>query len=86
MLMKWGAQAVLLGWVGRRSWLTQSSLAGVGVGVAHVWEPQFSRSLSNLGFRKEKPANAVWSMESMRFLSLKERRGFSFRNSWSKLL
>lgn len=35
-----------------------------------VFQPQPSRRCSNLGFTKEKPANAVWSMESMRFLSL----------------
>lgn len=41
---------------------------------------------SSLGLTKEKPANADWSMESMRFLSAWERRGFSLRNSRSKLL
>lgn len=41
---------------------------------------------SSLGLMKEKPLKAVWSMESMRFLSAWERRGFSFRNSRSKLL
>lgn len=41
---------------------------------------------SSLGLMKEKPANAAWSMESMRFLSAWERRGFSLRNSRSKLL
>lgn len=35
---------------------------------------------------KENPSNADWSMESMRFLSAWESRGFSFRNSRSKLL
>lgn len=35
---------------------------------------------------KEKPAKADWSMESMKFLSPWERRGFSLRNSLSKLL
>jgi hypothetical protein len=35
---------------------------------------------------KEKPSKAVWSMESMKFLSLKDSRGFSLRNSRSKLL
>lgn len=47
---------------------------------------QLSRNCSNLGFTKEKPWKAVWSIESMRFLSLKESLGFSFRNSGSKLL
>lgn len=41
---------------------------------------------SSLGLMKEKPAKAAWSIESMRFLSAWERRGFSFRNSRSKLL
>lgn len=41
---------------------------------------------SSLGLTKENPAKADWSMESMRFLSAWERRGFSFRNSRSKLL
>lgn len=41
---------------------------------------------SSLGLTKEKPENAAWSMESMRFLSAWERRGFSLRNSRSKLL
>lgn len=41
---------------------------------------------SSLGLMKEKPAKAAWSMESMRFLSAWESRGFSLRNSRSKLL
>lgn len=41
---------------------------------------------SILGLIKEKPAKAVWSIESIRFLSVWERRGFSLRNSRSKLL
>lgn len=41
---------------------------------------------SSLGLMKEKPANAAWSMESMRFLSAWDSRGFSLRNSRSKLL
>lgn len=41
---------------------------------------------SSLGLTKEKPLNALWSMESMRFLSPWDRRGFSLRNSRSKLL
>lgn len=41
---------------------------------------------SSLGLTKEKPENAVWSIESMRFLSAWDRRGFSLRNSRSKLL
>lgn len=36
----------------------------------YICLPHFSKSLSNLGFTKEKPAKALWSMESMRFLSL----------------
>ena len=57
-----------LGWAGAPCWLTQAPwLRWVG---GHIWEPHFSSSLSNLGFTKEKPANAVWSMESIRFLSL----------------
>lgn len=63
-----GANLLCLGWVGRPCWLTQ--VPGLGWVAGRVWEPHFSRSLSNLGFTKEKPANAVWSMESMRFLSL----------------
>lgn len=41
---------------------------------------------SSLGLTKEKPANAAWSMESMSILSPWDNRGFSFRNSLSKLL
>lgn len=41
---------------------------------------------SSVGLTKENPANADWSMESMRFLSPWESRGFSFKNSLSKLL
>lgn len=57
------------GRVGRPCCLTQAPRLGCFVG-RHVWKPHFSRNLSNLGFTKEKPANAVWSMESMRFLSV----------------
>jgi len=42
--------------------------------------------VSILGLMKEKPLKAVWSIESIRFLSPRERRGFSLRNSRSKLL
>lgn len=58
------------------------TLQGFKAGVGD----HFSRNCSNLGFTKEKPRKADWSIESMRFLSLKERLGFSFRNSGSKLL
>lgn len=68
----WGGGQVTMRGVGAKP-----ALPGLGVGApwlgrvgGHIWEPHFSRSLSNLGFTKEKPANAVWSMESMRFLSL----------------
>lgn len=58
------------------------------------WSTMFLKSLSFhllisgsiLGLTKEKPLNAFWSMVSMSFLSPCERRGFSFRNSRSKLL
>lgn len=63
---------------GRWAYSAGALKAGLG---AH-----YSRNCSYLGFTKEKPLKAVWSIESMRFLSLKESWGFSFRNSGSKLL
>lgn len=48
--------------------------------------PHFSKRCSMLGLMNEKPEKALWSMESMKFLSLWDRRGFSLRNSLSKLL
>lgn len=46
----------------------------------------FSKRCSMAGLMNEKPEKALWSMESMKFLSLWDRRGFSLRNSLSKLL
>ena len=37
--------------------------------MASILAIHFSSERSSLGLTKEKPANAVWSMESMRFLS-----------------
>lgn len=50
------------------------------------YSSHFSKRCSIFGLMNEKPENALWSMESMKFLSLWERRGFSLRNSRSKLL
>lgn len=57
-----------------------------------MWRPlcedylHFSKRCSMVVLMNEKPEKALWSMESMKFLSLWERRGFSLRNSLSKLL
>lgn len=50
------------------------------------YSSHFSKRCSIFGLMNEKPEKALWSMESMKFLSLWERRGFSLRNSRSKLL
>lgn len=68
MLMQGGqACSARAGWAGSADGPRLLGWDGLGW---RVWEPQFSKSLSNLGLMKEKPVNAVWSMESMRFLSL----------------
>lgn len=53
----------------RQAW-TRGSWPALPEFGGHACRLQPSRRRSNLEFRKEKPANAVWSMESMRFLSL----------------
>lgn len=53
---------------------------------AHILSFHLLIKGSSLGLMKEKPANAVWSIESMSILSPCDSRGFSFRNSLSKLL
>lgn len=71
------------------SWMLQalaSPSGAVSQQHAHILSFHLLIKGSSLGFTKEKPANAAWSMESMSIFSPWDSRGFSFKNSLSKLL